>query len=137
MKKLFTGVATLLALMVIQGCASRPITAENNSPIVRQRTAADPLEGINRAIFGFNDGVDRVVLKPVATAYRDVLPAPVRRGVTNVFNNVNDIISLLNNALQLKGVETTDTLFRVTTNTFWGIGGIFDVAGEMRIPQTH
>ena len=135
MKKLFTGVAVLLALMVIQGCASRPITAENSSATVRQRTAADPLEGVNRTIFGFNDGVDRVILRPVATVYRDVLPAPIRRGVTNVFSNVNDIVSLMNNALQLKGVETSDTLFRVTVNTFWGIGGIFDVAGEMKIPK--
>lgn len=135
MKKLLSATVALLALMIIQGCASRPITAENDSPTVRQRTAADPLEGFNRAVFTFNDGVDQAVLKPVATAYREVTPEPIRRGVTNVFSNVNDIISLFNNAFQLKAVETSDTFFRVTVNTFWGLGGIFDVAGEMRIPK--
>ena len=135
MKKLFTGTAALLALMILQGCASRPITEDNNSPIVRQRTAADPLEGFNRTIFTFNEGLDRTVVKPVAIAYRDVTPELVRRGVSNVFSNVNDIVSLFNNALQLKAVETSDTFFRVTVNTLWGLGGIFDVAGEMRIPK--
>ena len=135
MKKLSTGFIALVALVVLPGCASRPITSENNSATVRQRIAADPFEGFNRAVFNFNDGLDRAVVKPVATAYRDVTPEPIRRGVTNVFSNINDIVSLFNNAFQLKGVETSDTLFRVTVNTFWGIGGIFDVAGEMRIPK--
>lgn len=135
MKKLLAGTATLLALMILQGCASRLITDDNNSPIVRQRTAADPLEGVNRAVFSFNEGLDRTVVKPVTTAYRAVTPELVRRGVSNVFSNINDIVSLFNNALQLKTVATSDTFFRVTVNTLWGLGGIFDVAGEMRIPK--
>jgi len=47
--------------------------------------AKDPIEGFNRAVFSFNDGLDKVVLKPVAKGYDAVLPNPVRTGVTNFF----------------------------------------------------
>ena len=57
-----------LVVALAQGCATGP----NANP-------ADPLEPFNRAMFSFNDGVDRTVLKPVATAYRDVTPSPVRK----------------------------------------------------------
>lgn len=113
-----------LALLLLQGCATGP-----------GANPADPLEPLNRAIFGFNEGVDRAVLKPVATAYRDVTPVTVRTGVTNFFGNISDVWATFNNALQAKPEEAADSFFRVTVNTLWGIGGIFDVASAMRIPK--
>ncbi len=116
--------AAVLALTLLQGCATGP----NANP-------ADPLEPFNRTMFAFNEGLDRALIKPVATVYRDVTPAPVRTGVTNFFGNISDVWSLVNNVLQAKPAAAVDSLFRVTTNTLWGLGGIFDVASDMKIPK--
>jgi phospholipid-binding lipoprotein MlaA len=110
--------------LALQGCATGP----NANP-------ADPLEPFNRAMFNFNDGVDRALVKPVATAYRDVTPAPIRTAVNSFFGNISDVWSLFNNVLQAKPEEATDSLFRVTVNTLWGLGGIFDVASDLGIPK--
>ena len=59
----------------------------------------------------------------------------MRTGVDNFFENISDVWSFVNNVLQAKPAEAVDTLFRVTTNTLWGLGGIFDVASEMKIPK--
>jgi phospholipid-binding lipoprotein MlaA len=93
----------------------------------------DPLEPFNRGVYKFNDTVDRNVLKPVASTYKDVVPALVRRGVTNFFNNLEDAWSFVNNVLQLKGEASADSFFRVAVNTFFGLGGVLDVASEMKI----
>ncbi len=111
-------------LTLLQGCASGP-----------GANPADPLEPLNRGIFSFNEGVDRAVLKPVATAYRNVTPVTVRTGVNNFFGNISDVWATVNNLLQAKPEEAADSFFRVTVNSLWGIGGIFDVASEMRIPK--
>jgi phospholipid-binding lipoprotein MlaA len=128
-KKCMTGATFALALVLTQGCATAP------SSTIETARQIDPLEPYNRAVFVLNDGLDRAVLRPVASAYTEVTPFMVRSGVTNFFGNVNDVWSLVNNLLQAKGTATTDTLFRVTVNTFWGIGGLFDVASEMQIPK--
>lgn len=124
MKKPAGWAAAVLALAFLQGCATGP----NASP-------SDPLEPFNRTMFNFNDGVDRAVVKPVATAYRDITPAPVRTGVTNFFGNISDVWSTVNNLLQGKGQASIESFFRVTTNTIWGVGGIFDVASDLKIPK--
>ena len=121
------GAMAALALVLLQGCATG-ISAQLRDP-------ADPLEPLNRTVFKFNDQLDRAVIKPVAVVYRDVTPLLVRRGVTNFFNNISDVWSLTNNVLQLHPTDATDSLFRVTVNTFWGLGGVFDVASEMQIPR--
>ncbi len=124
MKKSAGWGAAVLALALLQGCASGP----NANP-------SDPLEPFNRTMFNFNDNVDRAIVKPVATVYRDVTPAPVRTGVTNFFGNISDVWSTVNNLLQGKGQASIESLFRVTTNTIWGVGGIFDVASDLKIPK--
>jgi phospholipid-binding lipoprotein MlaA len=116
--------AAALGLALLQGCASGPHASQY-----------DPLEPFNRSVFRLNEGLDRAVFKPVATAYRDVTPAPVRTGVTSFFENLSDFGSLINNVLQAKPVEASDSLFRFTVNSFWGLGGIFDVASQMKIPK--
>lgn len=98
-------------------------------------TDADPLERYNRAIFRFNDGVDRAVLKPVATAYRDVLPGFVRTGVGNFFSNVGDVWNLANNVMQLKLQASAETFMRLNVNTVFGLGGILDIASEAGISR--
>jgi phospholipid-binding lipoprotein MlaA len=108
----------------LAGCATGP----NANP-------ADPLEPLNRSVYQFNDALDRTVLKPVATAYRDVTPSLVQKGIGNFFANLEDAWSFANNILQLKGEAAGDSFFRFGVNTFMGLGGILDVASEMRIAR--
>lgn len=114
-----------LALVLVQGCATGP----NANP-------ADPLEPINRTIFSINDGLDRAIVKPVATAYKKIMPSPVRTGVTNFFGNLSDAWSVVNNLLQFKPVQAGDSLARVALNTSFGLGGLLDFATEANI-QKH
>lgn len=113
-----------LFVLLLSGCASGP-----------RANPRDPLEPFNRGVYQFNDAVDRAVIKPVATVYRDVLPSPVRTGVTNFFANLQDAWSFVNNALQLKGEAASNSLVRFGVNTFLGLGGVLDIASEMRIER--
>lgn len=124
MKRSWLGAALVVAVLST-GCASGP----NANP-------KDPLEPMNRSISRFNDSLDENVLKPVATSYQDVTPDLVQKGVRNVFNNLSDIWSTVNNGLQLKGRDTAESLMRSVVNTVFGIYGIFDVATEIGL-QRH
>lgn len=110
---------------LLTGCASGP----NANP-------QDPLEPLNRAVYRFNEGVDKAVLKPVATAYQDAVPSPVRTGVHNFFGNWRDLWSAMNAALQLKPQAAVENFMRFNVNTFLGFGGVLDIATEMQIPKT-
>jgi phospholipid-binding lipoprotein MlaA len=112
----------VLSLALLGGCAS------TNNP-------RDPLEPINRVIYGFNDGLDKVILKPVATVYREVLPDFARTGVTNFFNNLYDIITALNNVLQGKIVDAVSDVGRLALNTTIGLAGFIDVATELGLEK--
>lgn len=119
------GVVT--AMLLLGGCASGP----NANP-------RDPLEPFNRGVYVFNDTLDRALVKPVATAYRDVLPSPVRTGVNNFFANLKDVWSGVNNVLQLKPREAVESFMRFGVNTVFGFAGLLDIATEMRLePHTE
>jgi phospholipid-binding lipoprotein MlaA len=96
---------------------------------------ADPMETYNRSMTRFNDTVDEAVLKPVATAYQQATPSPVRTGVSNFFGNLGDAWSFVNNTLQLRGEAAMASFFRVGINSTMGLGGVLDVASEMRIDR--
>ncbi len=116
--KRWSAYAVCMVLVVLSaGCASGP----NANP-------KDPLEPMNRSISTFNDTLDDNVLKPVATGYRDYTPQLLQTGVSNFFRNLSDVLSTVNNGLQLKGRDTAESFMRVTVNTIFGIYGIFDVA---------
>jgi phospholipid-binding lipoprotein MlaA len=90
---------------------------------------------MNRKIAVFNDTLDDNVLKPVATGYRDYTPQFFQTGVSNFFRNLSDVLSTLNNGLQLKGHDTAESFMRVTVNTVFGIYGIFDVATHIGLER--
>lgn len=113
---------SLLSLALLGGCAS------TNNP-------RDPLESFNRAIYSFNDGLDKVIMKPVATVYREVLPQFARTGVTNFFNNIYDVITALNNLLQGKISDAVSDVGRLAVNTTVGIAGLIDVATEIGLEK--
>lgn len=100
-----------------------------------QAQANDPAEAWNRAVFGFNEGLDAVLLRPVAEGYVAVTPEPVRAGVTNFFRNFRDGWSAINHLLQGKPVAAAQSTMRVATNTIFGIGGLFDVAADLGIER--
>ncbi len=91
----------------------------------------DPLEPMNRAIFGFNEIIDDNVLKPVAKTYKYITPDPVETGVSNFFSNVGEVSTIANDVLQLKFSQASYDLARFSINTTIGILGIFDVASSM------
>ena len=95
----------------------------------------DPLEGYNRAMFKFNDKVDEVALKPVATAYKNVLPSFVQTGVGNFFGNLSDVWSAANNLAQGKGEAGLQDIVRVTMNSTFGILGLIDIASQAGVPK--
>jgi phospholipid-binding lipoprotein MlaA len=107
----------ILAAGLLAGCAS------SGNP-------KDPIEGFNRAMFAFNEGLDSAIVKPVATGYEAVLPAPVRTGVTNFFSNIEDVFIGVNNLLQGKVPEAVSDLGRVMINTTIGLLGIIDFASD-------
>ena len=116
--------ALLLCVSALGGCAG-------GAPLV----AHDPLEPLNRQVFKFNDALDTAIVKPVAIAYRDHTPTPLRQGIGNVFNNLQDSWSVVNNLLQLKTDYAYDSLVRVAINTLLGVGGVVDVASELGIER--
>ncbi len=95
----------------------------------------DPLEPMNRAIFGFNEIVDDNILEPVAKGYRYVTPDPVERSVSNFFNNLGEINTIINSALQMKVDKTITSSSRLAINSTVGILGLFDVATSLGIQR--
>lgn len=116
--------ATVALLACLSGCAAR----QGNNP-------RDPWEGYNRAIFSFNEGLDRAVIKPVAKGYQAVVPTPVNTVITNFFNNIGDVLIAVNDLLQGKVLDSASDLGRVALNSTLGIGGLIDVATGMTLEK--
>lgn len=122
-RRLAAATAAAIAL-TLAGCAS-----------VGQPNPRDPWEGFNRGTHNFNEGVDTVVLKPVATFYREVVPPLVRTGVSNFFGNLGDAWSAVNSLLQFRLQDAEENVARFHMNTMFGLFGIFDVASDAGIER--
>ena len=94
----------------------------------------DPFEEINRKTYEFNESLDKNILKPVAEVYSN-FPPKVKLGVTNFFNNLEEVDTFINQLLQGKPKESINDLSRFVINTTIGIGGIFDVASKMGLKR--
>lgn len=110
------------ALAGLSGCATGP-------------NPRDPFEPFNRKMMEFNEGVDSVALKPAATVYRQVLPPMVRTGVSNFFGNLGDAWSAVNSLLQFHLQDAAENFMRFNVNTVFGLGGVLDIASELRIER--
>jgi phospholipid-binding lipoprotein MlaA len=95
----------------------------------------DPLEGFNRAMFSFNETVDRAAVKPVAQAYENVLPSFVQTGIGNFFGNLGDLWTSVNQLLQGNVANGMSDLTRFAVNSTIGLGGLLDVGTEARLPK--
>lgn len=118
--KLFKLITACLVGLLLSGCASQ--------------ANKDPLEGINRGIYKFNDVTDKALFKPVAKGYKAIAPTPVRIGINNFFNNLRSVTNILNNLLQFKLANAFSETGRFVINSTFGLAGFIDVAGMDNVP---
>ena len=119
----------MFSVIMMTGCA----TTQQNERVAK----IDPFEPMNRAVFSFNEAADDYVIKPIAEAYKFVLPEFVRTGVTNFFSNINDVLIAANNLLQAKPVEAASDIGRFLVNSTIGVLGLFDVATDMGLDKNR
>lgn len=99
------------------------------------QVSRDPLEGMNRVIFSFNETADRFVLKPIALGYHYVLPDPVERGIGRMFGNIGEIVNVVNDVLQGKFAQAANDTGRFVVNSTLGLAGFFDVADDFGLEK--
>jgi phospholipid-binding lipoprotein MlaA len=97
----------------------------------------DPYETFNRPMFVFNDWLDRWILKPIAVVYSKVTPKPLSKGLSNAYNNIDTLPTLLNDILQGNFYQAINDSWRLGINTTIGIGGLFDVATAMGLEANN
>lgn len=119
----------------LYGVPYDPVADSTLPPGIGSTAAYDPWEKFNRRVHKFNNGVDRVVAKPLAKAYVKVVPRPMRLGVGNFFSNLGQPVSALNALLQGKPKQAAQSLGRFALNATLGIGGLFDPASDAKIPN--
>jgi len=110
-----------LATLLLAGCATLPSGKAD---------PRDPWEKLNRSTYAFNDALDKGIGKPAAKAYVKVMPRFVRTGVSNFFNNLDNINTVVNDVLQGKVRQAGRDSTRFLLNTTFGIGGLFDPASR-------
>lgn len=135
-----SGIVTAAALTVMASLGARSAAAQQPAPAASAPPPPvaddinDPYEATNRAIFGFNQNVDRTVLVPVANAYRAVIPSTFRDMIHDFLQNLNSPIIFANDVLQGQPGLAGETFGRALLNTTIGFGGMFDVAAKWGVP---
>jgi phospholipid-binding lipoprotein MlaA len=124
-KTILLGILTALSL---SGCVTVP-EGEN------RQEANDPLESWNRGVFNVSVAVDKALFRPLAIAYRSVIPSPIRDSVRNILNNLQSPVIFANDVLQGDVDRAGTTLLRAGVNSTIGFGGIFDVAQVWGFPR--
>lgn len=143
-KSLFLA-SLMAAALLVGGCATvgNPPAADNapgqsvaaSAAELAPAHPADPWEGFNRAMFAFNEALDRAVIKPVAQIYDTAMPELAKRGVRNFFGNLADLWIGANNLLQGKVGEAFSDWMRFGFNSTFGVFGLFDIASEAGLPK--
>jgi phospholipid-binding lipoprotein MlaA len=108
--------AALIVIAILSGCAST--------------NKKDPLEPMNRMVFAVNKAADTALIKPVATIYTRLTPQFLRTGLSNMVNNMRDVITVVNGTLQFKFGQAARDLERVVINSVFGVAGFFDLASR-------
>ena len=125
--KILKQIIFLALFCVLVGCATTQTTDKY--------TKDDSLEPANRVFFDVNETIDRALIKPVAEIYVDVTPNFIRTSITNFFDNLAYINVILNDLLQGKVNQGLSDIVRFVANSTMGIGGLFDVATPMGLPE--
>jgi phospholipid-binding lipoprotein MlaA len=126
--------AALPLACALAGCATPP-PASDPDAVADYNEANDPLEPTNRFFFKVNNGIDTVILRPLAVGYRYITTPGIRTGVANVLANIGSPVQLSDDILEAHPRKAGDTLMRFVINTTAGVGGIFDVAKEVGYPS--
>ena len=119
--------------MLLVSCASAP--KGDPEALAEYQKLNDPIEVANRGIFGFNQILDKVLIKPITGIYRALTPAPLRKAFHNFLQNLRTPVILVNDILQGEGGRAGDTLVRFFINSTWGLLGFMDPAADMGFAQ--
>lgn len=125
MRKILNFIICLLLTLIISGCVSNP-----NSKV-------DPYEKFNRNMYNFNDGIDKVIIRPAAGLYVAVVPNFMQKGVSNVLSNVQELTTIPNDMFQGKFRYAARDTVRFVVNTIFGVLGLFDVAKKLGLPKHY
>jgi phospholipid-binding lipoprotein MlaA len=120
-----------MALVLLMGAALCPSAFAADADL----DPRDPWERYNRDMYRFNEAVDRSLFQPLARGYNAITPDLVNRGITNFFNNLEDVRSALNNLLQFKFGRALSDVGRVAVNSTAGLLGFMDVASNVNLPR--
>ena len=124
--RLIATLTTLVSSLMLSAC------------IHKGPNPADPYECINREIHKFNMAFDATMLKPPARFYKAVIPAPIRTGVNNAYNNVQMLPTVANDLLQAQWRYAIKDTWRFMINSTFGVAGFFDVAeGRFSLPPHY
>ena len=126
--------AAAVALLSIAACATPP-PANDPEAVAEFKETNDPIEPANRVFYAINDGIDVVVLRPLALAYRYTIPQVVREHTHNVLANLGEPVATADDMLSGKPRRAGDSLMRFLVNSTFGVVGIFDVATGWGWPE--
>ena len=130
------GIAATILATTLCGCAvGMTPEPQRLSPATEAPTSAQTLEQLNRSTFESNQHFNHAVIYPIANAYRDTVPEPVRDSIDAFSNNLNEPVVFANNVLQLRFAAAATTLGRFGLNSTVGIGGLFDVAAKQGLAR--
>jgi len=116
-------------------CAAVLIVSAGGCATTGSGDPRDPWEGFNRGVYSFNETMDNVLFNHVSNLYQAITPNFVDRGVTNFFNNLNDIAVVVNDILQFKIDQALSDASRFIFNSTIGLVGFFDVSTPMGLPK--
>jgi phospholipid-binding lipoprotein MlaA len=122
----------LASPLLLSACADMPKTPAEQA---EAKATNDPIEPVNRAIFDVNDFLDRLLIRPLAELYRNMVPPPVRDRIANITSNMKEPVIFANNLMQGEFGKAGTTFERFGANTFVGGAGMFDVATGWGLPQ--
>ena len=138
-KKILLKGIVLMLFMFLYACSSN--TPEHPSSKESEgsgtQASSDRFEKLNRKIYKVNVAFDKHLFKPVAKAYKKIMPEPVDTSISNFFLNLGDIGNAANNLLQFKAGDALKDTQRFIFNSTFGIGGLFDIATEMGLEKHH
>ena len=135
-KSIFLAFIILVFSLNVFASASDDVKTDSDDfeTTVYEDEVYDPFEGVNRAIFSFNNSADKVVLEPIAKGYKK-LPPPIQSGVGNFINNLKLPLAAVNQLLQGQGKNAMESTGRFLVNSTIGIFGLIDVADDIGLNQ--
>lgn len=132
-KSLFMFVTSILLVSLLSACSNTESDIAGSS--LGSQQTSDRFENFNRKVFSFNEGVDNLILKPVAKAYKAVTPEPIDNNIGNFFSNLGDVSNAVNNILQGKFSNGVNDIERFVINSTIGFAGLADIASAAGLPK--